>query len=93
LQRESVSEAAAVTATGVALQQAQYRYKAGIVTYLEVVTTENTALQAQLSEVTIQLRRMTAAVLLVKALGGGWRSPPEATAELEGRRGADAAAR
>jgi outer membrane protein TolC len=72
LQQESVSEAAAVTATGKALQQAQYRYKAGLVTYLEVATTENTALQAQLSNVAIQLRRMNASVLLVKALGGGW---------------------
>jgi NodT family efflux transporter outer membrane factor (OMF) lipoprotein len=74
LQQESVSEAAAVTATGKALQQAQYRYKAGLVTYLEVATTENTALQAQLSNVTIQLRRMNASVLLVKALGGGWQN-------------------
>ena len=72
LQQESVSEAAAVTATGKALQQAQYRYKAGLVTYLEVATTETTALQAQLSNVAIQLRRMNASVLLVKALGGGW---------------------
>jgi NodT family efflux transporter outer membrane factor (OMF) lipoprotein len=75
LDQESVSEAAAVTATAKALQQAQYRYKAGLVTYLEVATTENTALQAQLSNVTIQLRRMNASVLLVKALGGGF-SPP-----------------
>jgi NodT family efflux transporter outer membrane factor (OMF) lipoprotein len=74
LQQESVSEAAAVTATGTALQQAQYRYKAGLVTYLEVATTENTALQAQLSNVTIELRRMNASVLLVKALGGGWQT-------------------
>jgi len=74
LQQESVSEAAAVTATGQALQQAQYRYKAGLVTYLEVATTETTALQAQLSNVTIQLRRMNASVLLVKALGGGWQT-------------------
>jgi NodT family efflux transporter outer membrane factor (OMF) lipoprotein len=73
LQQESVSETAAVTATGKALQQAQYRYKAGLVTYLEVATTETTALQAQLSNVTIQLRRMNASVLLVKALGGGWQ--------------------
>ena len=73
LQQESVSEAAAVTATAKALQQAQYRYKAGLVTYLEVATTENTSLQAQLSNVTIQLRRMSASVLLVKALGGGWQ--------------------
>jgi NodT family efflux transporter outer membrane factor (OMF) lipoprotein len=73
LQQESISEAAAVTATAKALQQAQYRYKAGLVTYLEVATTENAALQAQFSNVTIQLRRMNASVLLVKALGGGWR--------------------
>jgi NodT family efflux transporter outer membrane factor (OMF) lipoprotein len=73
LQQESISEAAAVSATATALQQAQYRYKAGLVTYLEVSTSENTALQAQLSNVTIQLRRMNASVLLVKALGGGWQ--------------------
>jgi len=72
LQQESTSEAAAVIATGKALQQAQYRYKAGLVTYLEVATSENSALQAQFSNVTIQLRRMNASVLLVKALGGGW---------------------
>jgi outer membrane protein, multidrug efflux system len=73
LQQESVSEAAAVTATGKALQQAQYRYKAGLVTYLEVATIETTSLQTQLSNVTIQLRRIDASVLLVKALGGGWQ--------------------
>jgi NodT family efflux transporter outer membrane factor (OMF) lipoprotein len=73
LQRESVSEAAAVKATATALEQAQYRYKAGLVTYLEVATAENTSLQAQLANVSIQLRRLSASVLLVKALGGGWR--------------------
>jgi NodT family efflux transporter outer membrane factor (OMF) lipoprotein len=75
LQQESISEAAAVTATAKALQQAQYRYKAGLVTYLEVATAENAALQAQISNVTIQQRRMNASVLLVKALGGGWPMP------------------
>jgi outer membrane protein, multidrug efflux system len=80
LQQENVSEAAAVAATGKALQQAQYRYKAGLVTYLEVATNENTFLQAQLSDVNIQVRRMNASVLLVKALGGGWnRENLEAT--------------
>lgn len=72
LQQESLSEAAAVTATGTALQQAQYRYKAGVVTYLEVSATENASLQAQLAIVTIELRRVSATVLLIKALGGGW---------------------
>jgi outer membrane protein, multidrug efflux system len=74
LAQESLSEAAAVSATGKALQQAQYRYKAGLVTYLEVATNETTYLQAQLSRADILNRRMAASVLLVKALGGGWHS-------------------
>jgi NodT family efflux transporter outer membrane factor (OMF) lipoprotein len=74
LQQESITEAAAVSSTATALQQAQYRYKAGLVTYLEVSIAETTALQAQLANVAIQARRMNASVLLVKALGGGWRA-------------------
>jgi NodT family efflux transporter outer membrane factor (OMF) lipoprotein len=74
LQQESISEAAAVSSTATVLQQAQFRYKAGLVTYLEVSIAETTALQAQLANVTIQVRRMVASVLLVKALGGGWSS-------------------
>ena len=73
LEQESRSEAAAVTATAKALEQARYRYKAGLVTYLEVSTTETIALQAQLIRADIQARHMQASVLLVKALGGGWR--------------------
>ena len=73
LEQESLSEAAAVTATAKALEQARYRYKAGLVTYLEVATTETIALQAQLSRANILNRHMDASVLLVKALGGGWR--------------------
>jgi NodT family efflux transporter outer membrane factor (OMF) lipoprotein len=75
LEQESVSEAAAVAATASALQQAQYRYQGGIVTYLEVVTEENAALSAQLSAADIQMRRLDASVLLVKALGGSWENP------------------
>jgi NodT family efflux transporter outer membrane factor (OMF) lipoprotein len=82
LANESVSEGAAVKATGGALQQAEYRYKGGATTYLEVVTTENLALAAQLSAVSIQLRRMNAAVLLVKALGGGWHGELDATSAV-----------
>jgi len=74
LEEESGTESAAVTATAKALEQARYRYRAGLVTYLEVATTETTALQAELSRVNILNRRMNASILLIKALGGGWRT-------------------
>lgn len=77
LQREDVSQAAAVEAAQGALRQANLRYQGGIVTYLEVVTTENAALAAQLAAVDIQVRRVNATVLLVKALGGDWRETPQ----------------
>jgi len=75
LEAEAVSQAAAVAASASALRQAQFQYQGGIVTYLQVVVTENAALSAQLTAADIQIRRMSAAVLLIKALGGGWSSP------------------
>jgi NodT family efflux transporter outer membrane factor (OMF) lipoprotein len=77
LEREDVSQAAAVGAAQGALRQANLRYQGGIVTYLEVVTTENAALAAQLAAVDIQVRRVNATVLLVRALGGDWRETPQ----------------
>jgi NodT family efflux transporter outer membrane factor (OMF) lipoprotein len=80
LEGESVSEAAAVAATQGALDQANYRYQGGLVTYLEVVSAENAALSAQLAALNIQVRRITASVLLIKALGGDWNTAPPAPA-------------
>jgi NodT family efflux transporter outer membrane factor (OMF) lipoprotein len=77
LERENVSQAAAVEAAQGALRQANLRYQGGIVTYLEVVTTENASLSAQLAAVDIQVRRVNATVLLVKALGGDWWETPQ----------------
>ncbi len=74
LQRESVSQAAAVTASQGALDQANLRYQGGIVTYLEVVSTENAALSARINAEDIAIRRETATVQLIKALGGDWNS-------------------
>lgn len=73
LAQEDQTQAAAVDATRIASQQAQHRYNAGAVTYLEVSVAETALLQAQLTAVNIQLRRLNASVLLVKSLGGGWR--------------------
>jgi outer membrane protein TolC len=72
LELESVSEAAAVMSTASALRQFQYQYQMGLVTYLQIVVTENAALAARLAAADIQIRRMSASVLLIKALGGGW---------------------
>jgi NodT family efflux transporter outer membrane factor (OMF) lipoprotein len=72
LQLESISQAAAVKATQGALDQANLRYKGGIVTYLEVVSTQNAALSARLTAVDIDIRRATAMAQLVKAIGGDW---------------------
>ena len=85
LAQESASEQAAVVAAQGALQQAEYRYKGGAATYLEVVSTENAALAARLSAADIQLRRMSAAVLLVKALGGGWHRDQETDSNVSMR--------
>jgi NodT family efflux transporter outer membrane factor (OMF) lipoprotein len=54
----------------VAVSTAQY--KAGTVSYLQVITTQEIALQNERSTVNIRTRRMTATVLLIQALGGGW---------------------
>jgi NodT family efflux transporter outer membrane factor (OMF) lipoprotein len=48
------------------------QYRAGTVGYLNVITTQTIALANQTTAVQILGRRMTAAVLLVEALGGGW---------------------
>jgi NodT family efflux transporter outer membrane factor (OMF) lipoprotein len=48
------------------------QYKSGIVSYLNVIVTQTTALSNQEVAMNILGQRMTAAVLLVKALGGGW---------------------
>jgi outer membrane efflux protein len=63
----------AVDAANTALRLSIDRYEAGIVTHLEVSSTETAALQAELSAIDIRTRRINGTVMLVKALGGGWR--------------------
>jgi outer membrane protein TolC len=48
------------------------QYKAGIVNYLNVVTAQTIALTNERTAISISGQRRNAAVLLVKALGGGW---------------------
>ncbi len=50
------------------------QYKAGTVSALNVVTVQTVALSDEVTAVNILGRRMTACVLLIKALGGGWKA-------------------
>jgi NodT family efflux transporter outer membrane factor (OMF) lipoprotein len=48
------------------------RYKAGLVTYLDVATAQTLALDQERSAVELHGARLTASVNLIKALGSGW---------------------
>ena len=50
------------------------QYKSGLVSYLDVITAQTTALDSEISAVNILNRRLAASVLLIKALGGGWHA-------------------
>lgn len=72
LAKESIALKAAVTDTKRTLSLAMNRYKEGTVNYLEVVTAQTAAQQAQLDELNLRKRRLQASVNLIRALGGGW---------------------
>ncbi len=50
------------------------QYRAGTASYLTVITAQATLLNAQVTAVNLLTRRLTASVLLIEALGGGWNA-------------------
>ncbi len=74
LAEEARQQAAAVEAAERSLTIARNRYEAGVTTYLEVITAQSAALTDERAAIEILTRRLTAAVNLVKALGGGWQT-------------------
>lgn len=72
LDHESQVQASAVAAAERSLTLANNRYRGGVASYLEVITAQGFALDNQRAAVNILIRRMTATVLLLKGLGGGW---------------------
>jgi NodT family efflux transporter outer membrane factor (OMF) lipoprotein len=72
LAAEAQSQADAAQAADRALQQENDRYRGGIDTYLNVITEENSALQAKLALTNTQIDQAAAYVHLIEALGGGW---------------------
>ncbi len=72
LEAEAGQQHQAVVSAQESLQLFTNRYKGGVDTYLQVVTSQTAALANERNETDIQRRRMDATVLLIKALGGGW---------------------
>jgi NodT family efflux transporter outer membrane factor (OMF) lipoprotein len=77
LAQEAEAEGQAVKAAQDALDIANEQYRAGTIDYLAVIITQTTLLTAQRTAVDILTRRLTASVLLVEALGGGWNGLTE----------------
>src|SRR2546425_9873 len=86
LEKEADTQQRAVLASQKYLELSLTRYRGGITSYLEVTTAQSAALTDEVTAVNILGRRMSSAVLLIQALGGGWdRSSLPARPECCGR--------
>ena len=74
LDRASAQALASVNSAQKAYDLASDRYKGGVDTYLDVITSQQTLLNNQRQAVQIQGQQFATAVYLIKALGGGWES-------------------
>jgi len=72
LGEEATAQDEAVKAAKQSLAVALNQYKAGTINYLAVIVIQAALLNNETTAVNILGRRMTAATLLIKALGGGW---------------------
>jgi outer membrane protein, multidrug efflux system len=66
------TQADAVTDARRALEIATNRYTGGLVSYLDVITAQQTLLENEQLAAEISGERLVSSVLLIKALGGGW---------------------
>jgi NodT family efflux transporter outer membrane factor (OMF) lipoprotein len=88
LEQEAAVQDEAVKAARESLAIVLNQYRAGIANYLAVVVIQAAALNNERTALSILGRRLTASVVLIKALGGGWNEAPATTADGEpGRRG------
>jgi len=85
LRQEAEVQAAAVAAAQRSLTLATNRYRGGVASYLEVAAAQSAALTNQRAALSVLSRRVTASVLLIKALGGGWDSASLTAVKTEAR--------
>ena len=57
-----------------AVENSQLLFKSDMANYLEVITAQSTALQAELDLTLIQRQQLGAMVELYRSLGGGWKT-------------------
>lgn len=74
LEEEAAMQDEAVKSARQSVAVSINQYKAGIISYLDVVTVLAIALSNDRTLIDINGRRMSASVLLIKALGGGWNA-------------------
>lgn len=74
-QDESVVRQQALDAARESLRLTNNQYRAGLIGYLDVVTTQATALSNERSVLSLLQSRLVASVNLIVALGGGWQAP------------------
>ncbi len=72
LATESQQQRAATSAAEETLHLFENRYEGGVDTYLQVVTSQTTALNNERNDIDIRRRELDASVLLIKAIGGDW---------------------
>ncbi|MGB4812598.1 MAG: efflux transporter outer membrane subunit [Methylophilaceae bacterium] len=72
LEEEATIQDDAVKSAKESVKITNNQYKAGVVNYLNVINAETAALSNERAALAIQSNRLTAAVLLITALGGGW---------------------
>jgi multidrug efflux system outer membrane protein len=69
---EYEQELAALQSARKLLEVSNNRYRAGLVTYLEVAIAQNAALGTERTSVRLHGQQLVAVVALIKSLGGGW---------------------
>ncbi len=74
LEEEAVVQREALEAAQESLRLIENQYRAGTVDFLSVATVQTTALNNERTNLTLLGDRLTASVLLIAALGGGWDS-------------------
>ena len=72
LSKEVGQQHAAASAAQRAVKLSVVRFQNGIDSYVNVITAQNTFLTNRLAELQVELRQVTATILLANNMGGGW---------------------